>query len=182
MRLPSRIPFLAVLLTVATAAAQPVYERRDRAGPVFSDIPSPGASETSLPPLNRMDSPQTPAESTLASPGGAYSTLRFVEPESGGTIHTNTGQFSVRLTIDPPLRTKRGDAIVIRLDNAELSARRATTQFDISPDEWQSAAAENVEHLLEAAVIDTSGNTIIVAPSIRFYVHRASRLLRPSGR
>ncbi|HNC52988.1 MAG TPA: hypothetical protein PLO14_12235 [Accumulibacter sp.] len=182
MLIRSSVPLLALLLAVATAAAQPVYETRDRAGPVFSDIPSPGASELNLPPLNSSDSPRAPADSTQSAPAGAYSTLRIVEPESGGTIHTNTGEFTVRLTIDPPLRTARGDAIVVRLDNTALPTRRTTTEFDISAAEWEGAAVENVEHQLEAAVVDSSGKAIIVAPSIRFYTHRASRLLRPGQR
>lgn len=182
MLIRSSCPLLAVLLAVATAVAQPVYETHDRAGPVFSDIPSPGASELNLPPLNSMDSPQAPAESSSPASSVAYSTLRIIEPEDGGTIHTNTGQFSVRLAIDPPLRTARGDAIVVRLDNTPLAARHLATEFEISPAEWQSAAVENVEHQLEAAVLDRSGNAIIVAPSIRFYTHRASALLRPGER
>ena len=182
MRIRSSIPLLAMLLAAATAAAQPVYETHDRAGPVFSDIPSPGASELSLPQISPMDSPQVPAQSSSPAPSVAYSALRIVEPEDGGTIHTNTGQFSVRLAIDPPLRTARGDAIVVRLDNTPLATRHTATEFEISPAEWQSAAVENVEHQLEAAVVDTSGNAIIVAPSIRLYVHRASRLSRPGER
>ncbi|WP_287460377.1 DUF4124 domain-containing protein, partial [Accumulibacter sp.] len=38
--------FLPGIMLIATlAAAQPVYESRDRDGPVFSDTPSPGARE-----------------------------------------------------------------------------------------------------------------------------------------
>jgi hypothetical protein len=58
MNLTSHHLFLAAMLFASLAGAQPVYESRDRAGPVFSDLPSQGASEVKLPPANLMDSPQ----------------------------------------------------------------------------------------------------------------------------
>lgn len=52
--------FLAAMLVTTIAAAQPVYESRDRAGPVLSDLPSQGASEVKVPSINLMDAPQVP--------------------------------------------------------------------------------------------------------------------------
>ncbi|HAY27510.1 MAG TPA: hypothetical protein DCY47_08430, partial [Candidatus Accumulibacter sp.] len=62
---------LAGLLIATLAAAQPVYESRDRAGPVFSDMPSPGAREVPLPPVNVMDSPASAATPAAAQPRAA---------------------------------------------------------------------------------------------------------------
>jgi hypothetical protein len=168
---------LAVFLVAAPAGAQPVYETRDRAGPVFSDIPTAGATEVVLPPLNRMDSPQEPPLAP-APPGpavAAYTTLNIVQPANGGTIHSNTGQFAVQLALEPALQTARGDAIAVKLDNTMLPTKRLTLQFEITAEEWQSVAANSAEHQLEVAVVDGSGAALIVAPAVRFYVHRASR-------
>ncbi len=177
MRKPIVVFLLAASLVAAPAAAQPVYETRDRAGPVFSDIPAAGATEVVLPPLNRMDSPAEPPVAP-ASPGpavAAYTTLNIVQPGNGATVHSNTGQLAVQLTLEPALQTARGDAIVVKLDNTRLPTRRTTLNFEISAAEWQSVAADSAEHQLEVAVVDQAGAALIVAPSVRFYVHRASR-------
>lgn len=169
---------LVALLVAATATAQPVYESRDRAGPVFSDLPTPGASELTLPPINVMDSPPEPPVSPVPSEQAAvsYSALKIMQPENGGTVHSNTGQFSVEISIEPPLQTARGDAIAVRLDKTLLSTPRATLRFEISPAEWRSVATDTAEHQLEVAVVDRSGKAIIISPPVRFYMHRASRL------
>ncbi|WP_299068554.1 DUF4124 domain-containing protein, partial [Accumulibacter sp.] len=58
---------LLLLLVVASATAQPVYESRDNAGPVFSDSPSTGARELVLPPL-ADPAPQPPPASSSVLP------------------------------------------------------------------------------------------------------------------
>ncbi|HRD88104.1 MAG: hypothetical protein JNN21_01530 [Candidatus Accumulibacter sp.] len=171
-----RLHFLlgGVLIT-ALAAAQPVYESRDRAGPVFSDMPSQGASEVHLPPVNVMDPAPAPPLPAPPAPAADYTRLQITQPEDGGTVHSNTGQASVALTLEPPLQLERGDAIAVRLDGTVLGDRRTTLHFDISADEWQLAARDQVEHTLEVAVVDRAGNALLVAAPVRFYVHRATR-------
>jgi len=166
---------LAGLLVVTQLAAQPVYESRDRAGPVFSDVPSPGARELQLPPANLMDS--SAATPLPASPpaAAAYTSVQITQPADGGTVHSNTGQFAVALALEPPLRPERGDAIAVRLDGAVLPDRRTTLQFDVTADEWQMAARDQVEHTLEVAVVDRAGEALLVSAPVRFYVHRAFR-------
>ncbi|MEF8755491.1 MAG: hypothetical protein V5B60_16445 [Accumulibacter sp.] len=166
---------LAGLLLVTQAVAQPVYESRDRAGPVFSDMPGPDASEVRLPPANLMDSPAATPLPASPPQAAAYTSVQITQPEDGGTIHTNTGQFSVALALEPPLRPERGDAIAVRLDGTVLPDRRTTLQFDVTADEWQIAARDEVEHTLELAVVDRSGEALLVATPVRFYVHRAFR-------
>lgn len=171
-----RSVIFVVWLIAATAAAQPVYESQDRAGPVFSDRPTAGASEVALPPLNVMDSPQPPPEAARpAAATAAYAALTIVQPENGGTVHSNTGQFSVSLAIEPALQTARGDTIAVRLDDTVLPTTRTTLDFDISAAEWQTVATDGTDHQLEVAVVDRSGKAIIVSPVVRFYVHRATR-------
>jgi hypothetical protein len=167
---------LAALLSATATVAQPVYESRDRAGPVFSDMPSPGAREVHLPPAN-VTGPG-PAVAPLPAPpppAAVYAGLQIAQPEEGGTVHSNTGQFSVALTLASPRGLERGDAIAVRLDGTVLPDSRSTLQFDISADEWQMAARDQVEHTLEVAIVDPAGNPLLVAAPVRFYVHRAFR-------
>jgi hypothetical protein len=167
---------LAGLLIATLAAAQPVYESRDRSGPVFSDMPTTGAREMHLPPANVMDPPvATPLPAPPPATAPAYASLQIMQPEDDGTVHSNTGQFSIALTLEPPLQLERGDAIAVRLDGTVLADKRTTLQFDVTADEWQMAARDQVEHTVEVAVVDRSGNALLVAAPVRFYVHRASR-------
>lgn len=173
-----RFQFTAAALVALQAAAQPVYESRDRAGAVFSDMPSQGASEVTLPPINLMDSPQpAPAESAVPGPsnGVSYTALRIVQPESGGTIHSNSGEFLVQAEISPALQTRQGDALAVKLDGTLLPGTRTALPFHISSSEWQMAAQDNVEHRLEVAVVDRAGNARIISEAVRFYVHRATK-------
>jgi len=167
------LPLLICLLP-AVALAQTMYESQDKEGPVFTDTPSPYAQPVDLPPANVIDSP-TPAQqqpvSQPASPG--YTAVTILSPQDQGTVHSNTGEFQVSLALTPALQ---GDnTISISLDGTTLPTQRYSLQFDITSDEWQSAAKENVLHELKVAVLDDSGNTLITADPVRFYVHRASR-------
>jgi len=166
---------LAGLLIATLAAAQPVYESRDRSGPVFSDMPTTGAREMHLPPANVMDSPVATPLLPPPATAPAYAGLQIMQPEDDGTVHSNTGQFSIALTLEPPLQRERGDAIAVRLDGTVLAVKRTTLQFDVTADEWQMAARDQVEHTVEVAVVDRSGNALLVAAPVRFTMHRASR-------
>lgn len=167
------LPLLICLLP-AVALAQTVYESQDKEGPVFSDTPSPGAQPVDLPPANVIDNP-TPAQqqpvSQPANPG--YTAVTILSPQAQGTVHSNTGEFQISLGLTPALQS--GNAISISLDGTTLPTLRYSLQFNITSDEWQSAAKDNVLHELVVFVLDGSGNTLITSDPVRFYVHRASR-------
>ena len=110
-----------------------------------------------------------------SAPG--YTSVTILSPQDQSTLHTNTGQFQVNLALTPALQS--GNAISVSLDGTTLPTLRYSLQFDITPDEWESAAADNVLHRLQVAVVDDSGNTLISADPVQFYVHRASLLLPP---
>jgi len=68
----------------------------------------------------------------------------------------------------------QGDnAISISLDGTKLPTLRYSLQFDIMSDEWQNVATDNVLHQLQVVVVDGSGNPLITANPVQFYVHRA---------
>jgi hypothetical protein len=163
---------LLIFLSPALACAQAVYQCPGQDGPIFSDTPCPGGKQMDLGPPNVIDTntpgAQLPAAQVAAS---AYSAFSIVSPQNDGTVHTNTGQFSVGLALTPPLQG--ANAISLSLDGTQLPTLRYSLQFDITQEEWESAAAANVQHLLQAAVVDRAGNTLIAATPVQFYAHRA---------
>jgi hypothetical protein len=163
---------LLAWLLPALACADAMYECHDKDGPVFSDTPCPGAERINLPSPNVIDT-DSPAQQAVSQPSApAYTAFIILSPENEGTDHTNTGRFQVSLALTPALQD--GNAISISLDGTQLPTLRYSLQFDVTPEEWASAAAVNAQHLLAAAVVDSSGNPLITANPVQFYVHRAT--------
>jgi hypothetical protein len=163
---------LLICLLPAAVLAQQVYECPGQDGPVFSDTPCPGAQRLDLGPPNVIDTNTPPQPQAGSQPAAlAYTAFTILSPENGGTIHTNTGQFQISLAVTPSLQG--GNAISVSLDGTQLPTLRYSLQFDITQEEWESAAAANVQHMLQASVMDRSGNTLIAATPVQFYVHRA---------
>jgi hypothetical protein len=174
--------FAAYILTGACtlAAAQgTIYESKDKAGPVFSDQPSytdkpTAAKPVVVQPMNvYQGSPANPqrAQSTAPAP---YTGLVISAPAKGGTIHSNTGEFSVTLKATPALRAGAGDRLRLKLDGKLLAARYQKSPARVTSAAWQSAAAENVEHTLQAAIVDKTDNVLIESAPVSFYAHRAT--------
>lgn len=163
---------LLIFLSPAVACAQAVYECPGQGGPVFSDTPCPGGKRMDLGPPNVIDTNAPTSEQSATQPtASVYTAFTIVSPENGGTIHSNTGQFTVSLALTPPLQG--GNAISVSLDGTQLQTLRYSLQFDITQEEWESAAAANVQHLLQASVVDRARNTLLAATPVQFYVHRA---------
>ena len=170
-----RPTLLLILLLPAIASAQTtIYECQGKEGPIFSGPPCPGARVLDLPPPNVIDTGAPPQQSAPppqdAAP--AYTTFSILQPDDRGTIHTNTGQFSVSLSLTPALQD--GNSIAVSLDGTQLPTLRSSLQFDITPDEWQEAATATTRHTLSATVVDGSGNSLISANPVQFYAHRAT--------
>ncbi|HTS55522.1 MAG TPA: DUF4124 domain-containing protein [Burkholderiales bacterium] len=163
---------LLTFLSPAVACAQAVYECPGQGGPVFSDTPCPGGKRMDLGSPNVIDTNAPPAQQAPTQPSAsAYTSFTIVSPEDGGTIHTNTGQFQVSVALSPALQG--GNGISVSLDGTQLPTLRYSLEFDVTQEEWESAAAANVQHVLQASVLDRSGNTLIAATPVQFYVHRA---------
>jgi hypothetical protein len=163
---------LLIFLSPALACAQVVYQCPGQEGPVFSDTPCPGGKRMDLGPPNVIDTnAPAPQQAATRAASSSYTAFTIMSPENGGTVHTNTGQFAVSLALTPSLQG--GNAISMSLDGTQLPSLRYSLQFDITQDEWESAAAANVQHLLQASVVDRAGNTLIGATPVQFYAHRA---------
>ena len=177
----TRLSIALVLGTwCAIAMAQStVYESKDKAGPVFSGQPSytdqpTAAKPVVVPPMNLMQgvAPAPPASATAAAP---YTALAISLPANGGTLHSNTGAFDVRVKASPALRTAKGDRIKIKLDGNMLAPNYKSAKLGVTAADWQAAAkSDNVEHTLQAAIIDSTGAVLVESAPVSFYAHRAT--------
>lgn len=176
--MPSRI-ILSVLLGFWPALAmtqQTIYESEGTAGPVFSDRPASGAKTIPLPPLNVIDAPPVPkpaAQESVAAPV-SYSQLAIVSPGDEDTIHTNTGDFDVKLQVEPSLDPAGGDVIVVKLDGKPLPQRFSTAAFHIGESDWSRPFTESVEHSLQVAITNGDGGVLIESVPVKFFMHHAT--------
>ena len=168
---------IPLAITTALAAAQStIYETKDKAGPVFSDQPSPGATRVDLPPPNVIQTdparPQQPASAT----GPYYTALAISSPENGGTIHSNTGAFDIGVRLEPGLRAASGDRIQAKLNGKVLTRSYSSPKVGITEADWQGAGSpdNNYEHTLQLAIVDATGAVLIESTPVKFYLRRAT--------
>lgn len=171
------IVVLALAAPLAAAVAQTtVYESKDKAGPVFSDRPSPDATTLELPAPNVVQMPKVepamPTSPQAAAPS-SYQSLVIVAPADGHTVHTNTGAFDFAAKAVPALRAR--DRFRIKLDGRTLPTVYRSTRVLIGQADWQAAAGtDSAEHTLQVAIVDPKGTVLIESLPVRFYVHRAT--------
>ncbi len=165
---------LALVLAGSAAMAQTIYEKQGKEGPVFSDQPSAGSAVVNLPPPNVIEGPKVkPATPTAQPQTPRYEQLVVASPANKGTVHTNTGAFTVKATVQPALR--KGDRIRVRLDGNWLPTRYQKTQIAITAADWAGAARDdNVEHTLQLAIEDKSGQMLMESATSNFFAHRAT--------
>jgi len=169
------VALLAAAWCAPCAAQGTVYESKDKAGPVYSDRPSPGAKPVELAPPNVIQTPKAPApRPASATPAPNYSSLAITSPADEGTVHTNTGQFDVVLQSVPALRAKAGDRYRVTLDGNVLAKPYQTRTIRISDADWQAAAGTDAKHTLQVAIVGPAGATLIQSAPISFYAHRAT--------
>lgn len=165
-----------VAFCTLSAAQDSIYKSKDKAGPVFSDEPSPGAKVIELPPPNVIQTspvPTMPAPPVENAPP-RYRSLTIQLPADGSTIHTNTGEFSVSVYVIPALRAGAGDRIRVKLDGNALPSSYRSAKFKVTAADWQGAATPNVEHTLQVALVDKTGATLLESAPASFYAHHAS--------
>lgn len=166
----------ALVLISGTAVAQAqVYESKEKSGvPVFSDQPSPGSKEVTLPKPNISDAPMPSVQTPGAVPSPAYSALSIVSPGPDGTVHSNTGAFSISVNVDPALNSDRGDRFIVKLDGTTLPGRYTSPTIDLTTQDVAGAAVtDNIQHQLDVAIVDPSGKLLISADPVKFYLRRA---------
>ena len=168
---------LAALLAACTMAsqAQTVYESRDKAGPVFSDKPTPGAVAVDVQPTTVVSPPQVapPPPQQAASAPPAYRRLVITRPAEQDMVHSNTGAFGISASLSPPLRPN--DRIRVLIDGNLVPTVFRSTDLRISEQDWQATAVgANSEHTLQLAVVDADGKPRIESEPLSFYLRRAA--------
>ena len=165
---------LFVLASAASAQSQ-VYESKEQSGvPVFSDQPSPGSKAVTLPKPNISDAPMPSVQPAPPAGAFAYSQVSIVSPGAGGTVHSNTGEFTINVSVNPELNSDRGDRFLVRLDGNTLPRRYATPTIDVTTDDLGTVGlADNIEHRLEVSIVDSGGTVLIAATPVNFYLRRA---------
>jgi hypothetical protein len=170
------VSFAAALLwawSIAAAAQEQIYESTGKGGvPEFSGQPTPGSKEVTLPPPNVIDTDPAPAGASPREVPAGYSQLAIVVPAEQGTVQTNTGAFNVQVAVAPGLNA--GHVFVVTLDGAVLPRRHRSADIAITEEDFDSSAADDAQHRLEVAVVDSSGNVIIKSGPVHFYIHRAT--------
>lgn len=170
---------IAAALAACAAAswAQTVYESKDKAGPVFSDQPSPGAKAVDLPPPNVVSPPPVapaPAQppATAAPP---YRRFVITRPAGQDSIHSNNGAFAITAQLAPPLRP--GDRVRVLIDGNPVPTLFRSASPHIAPNDWQAAATgadQRGQHTLQLVVLDANGVAQIESAPVGFYLHRAA--------
>jgi hypothetical protein len=171
---------LACGCTLAVAQGT-VYESNDKAGPVFSDQPSftdqaTKAKPIVVPPANVYQvlpsTPQTaPAPAAAVSP---YTSFAISDPADSGTVHTNTGDFDVRMNPYPALRARDGDRIKVKFDGVLLPRAYQSGRIHITAADWHGAPSDSGAHTLQAAIVDKTGAVMIQSAPVSFFVHGAA--------
>ena len=157
-----------------SAAAQTVYESKDKAGPVFSDKPSPGAKPLQVEAPNVVSPPAvTPPAPTQPSAAPAYRKLLITRPANQDSVHSNDGAFGISAQLTPPLRAN--DRVRVLIDGNVVPTVFRSTNPRITPNDWQATAlGDRGEHTLQLAVVDADGVPKIESPVVSFYLHRAA--------
>ena len=107
---PSLTLAIALALSPLLATAQtPIYESRDKAGPVFSDTQTPGSTPVELSPINVIQTPKVapsqssaqPAAAGPASYGRPRAIVRVLGPGVGRPSSAEGGRREAKSAVPP---------------------------------------------------------------------------------
>ena len=112
-----------------------------------------------------------PLLATAALPARAYD-IDIVSPADLSTVFDNSGDFSVRMTVVPDLEA--GDRLEFLVDGTPVGPPSPILEIPLQ-------GIPRGEHVLQARVIDSTGNVGAMSPPSVVYVWQAS-LLFPNRR
>jgi hypothetical protein len=93
--------------------------------------------------------------------------LSIVNPGNDTTVFSDPGNVRVQAAIVPQLAN--GDQVELLVDGEPAGPPSTTLDFSLS-------GIPRGQHLVQARVIDSTGNVDAISPSSTFYVWQASRL------
>lgn len=99
-----------------------------------------------------------------------YTTIEWLQPQPGQTLHDNRGNVRVELELAPPLQLRAGHRLQLTLDGKPF------------PELWSSqsgvlSGVDRGEHRLQAHVVAGDGSRIASSEPLVFHLWQASRLL-----
>ena len=168
--LNTRLLACALLIALPLSAmATRIYKSTAPDGStVYSDLPSPQATEMDLapsPPASAAPAPATPATPPEAAKPTVYKTLRITQPADDSVHWFAEGPVAVSVDIAPPLA--EGHVLVPILNGVAQGEGVASTGFnltDLDPDTYS----------LSVAIRDAAGKTLKQSAAIRFHFKRQS--------
>ena len=155
--------------------AETVYKTVDEQGNVlFSDQPSANADKLEIEAAPAVDFKQLslpPRRSERFSEANVYRQLLILEPVNEQTIHSNPGNLTVMVSLQPNL--KQGHTLVLEMDGKRVKESSSGT-IDL----------ENIDrgsHILTARVLDAEKNIVMSSNSVTFFMRRTSILNKPTS-
>lgn len=178
-----KVIICCVLLSFSSAlfAQERVYQTVDEEGNVaFSDKPKKGAKPIEVAPLQTFEimeiEPSSPRETTTAEKSAKYESLAITQPKNEQTIWNNPGNFSVVISVSPPLSSN--DKLVLLLDGEPVKESTAENIEELS------FHLENIDrgtHLLQAKIVNKEGQPVITSDTVTVQLHQTS-VNRPARR
>jgi hypothetical protein len=167
-----RLTGILLLIFMATARAE-IYKSIDADGEVvYSDRPSRGAEQVSMPTLPSY-TPQSPgavgrSASAVVEPQH-YENFTLTSPVNEATIRNNLGTVEIETSLTPPLLSELGHGIQFYLDGMAYGAVTDSTTMTLGN-------VDRGTHQLSARVVDASGKVLLATSEITVFVKRASKL------
>jgi len=99
-----------------------------------------------------------------------YQDVHIVAPKPDTTVHNNSGNLTVEITISPPLHAEAGDRIAILLDGKEMASGTGSS--------YKLTSIDRGSHMLTVEVKSTDGTILVASPPVEFHMWRASRFFQ----
>ena len=179
---------IALALSPLLATAQtPIYESRDKAGPVFSDTQTPGSTPVELSPINVIQTPKVAPSQASAQPaaaGPAYGQLSISSPANGDTFWLNSGNLQVQVYLNPSLNSTVGDTLRVRVNGKMLPRSFTSNTINVAQGDFNLNRNddESTQQSVQAVVVDATGKVLIESPTINLYVRRHIQYNRATPR
>jgi hypothetical protein len=170
--------FTAIPAASAADSGAQVFRSVDAQGNVtFSDTPRTGAQRLDIPaaPTMGVVTPNAPAAAAVVAPGAqnaftGYQALVITQPADGAAFNNGAGDVDVSVNLVPALRTDLGHGLSLTMDGKPVlqnSTRMNVALVDV----------DRGEHVLEAFVVDASGQVVFQSAPVRFSLQRTSLFL-----
>lgn len=134
---------------------------------IFSDSPSPGATQVTVKDTATAMLPTTPGVSTSVVQETTVFEVAISKPEQQGTVRENSGTVYVSGQIKPMFA--QGLRVKLYLDGKQVAGPTGNANFILHN-------VDRGEHQLTLELLDQSGKIIATSPVTTFYLHRASAI------